>query len=73
MINLNIGLVYLNQRHYDKALDEFKKIIEMDQTFSQAHYQMAKAHGAKKMYEETIAEPWSLLPNVLAGVSGTRQ
>jgi len=54
MINLNIGLVYLNQRHYDKALDEFKKIIEMDQTFSQAHYQMAKAQGMKEMYEEAI-------------------
>jgi tetratricopeptide (TPR) repeat protein len=43
MINLNIGLVDYNQRHYDKAIEQTEKIIEMDQTFSQAHFQMAKA------------------------------
>jgi adenylate cyclase len=55
IINTNIGVVYLHQRYYDKAIEQTKKTIEMDQTFSQAHYQIAKAHGMKEMYEETIA------------------
>jgi len=55
MINTNIGLVYYNQRDYDRAIEQYKKMIEMDKTFSQAHYMIAKAYCAKKMYEESIA------------------
>lgn len=54
MINLNIGLVDYNQRHYDMAIKQTEKIIEMDQTFGQAHYQMAKTYGMKGMYKEAI-------------------
>ena len=49
-----IGLVFYNSRQYDRAIEQYQKIIEIDPNF--AHGLLAQAYQAKGMYQEAIVE-----------------
>jgi serine/threonine protein kinase/tetratricopeptide (TPR) repeat protein len=82
MINLNVGMILFNQRQYDKAIEQYRKTLEMDQRFSQTHYQLAKVYGMKDMYKDATDEalkahnlglPWaSAVLGWVYGIAGER-
>ena len=55
-INANLGFVYYFAREYDKAIEQFRKALEMDANFSEAHRGMGEAFEQKGMFAEAIAE-----------------
>ena len=55
MINMNVGTIYHHMRHYDKAVEHLQKTIEIDPSFGQAHYSLAKVYMVMGKYEESIS------------------
>ena len=55
-IKTNLGFVYYFARDYPKAIEQFKKALEMDANFSEAHRGMAEALEQQEMFAEAIAE-----------------
>ncbi|PYS64203.1 MAG: hypothetical protein DMF74_07720 [Acidobacteria bacterium] len=51
-----IGNLFYFSRQYDRAIEQFQKIIEMDPNFAPAHNRLQRAYLAKGMYEEAITE-----------------
>ncbi|MCJ7581161.1 MAG: tetratricopeptide repeat protein [Candidatus Aminicenantes bacterium] len=54
-INLSVGSAYYYMRHYDKATEVFKKTIEMDSNFGQAHYLLARAYSMMGKNAEAVS------------------
>ena len=52
----NMGVWLSFSRQYDRAIEQFRKIIEMDSKFIPAHTSLAETYQKKGMYEEAIAE-----------------
>jgi len=69
VMNSALGRIYHFARQYDRALDQFRKTIDMDPNFPAAHSDLAQTYVAKRMYAEAIAEYQKGLaisgPNVL--------
>jgi len=55
-INTNLGFVYYFARDYTKAIEQFKRALDMDANFSEAHRGMAEALEQQEMFAEAIAE-----------------
>src|SRR6185369_12967513 len=55
-INTNLGFVYYFARDYPKAIEQFKRALDMDANFSEAHRGMAEALEQQEMFAEAIAE-----------------
>jgi adenylate cyclase len=55
-IKTNLGFVYYFARDYPRAIEQFKKALEMDANFSEAHRGMGEAFEQQKMFAEAIAE-----------------
>jgi len=54
-------------RQYDRAIEELRKVIEMDKEFSSAHALIGGIYVEKGMYEEAVAEhkkAWELGNNL---------
>ncbi len=56
IINSMVGMAYRDTRHYDQAIEQLKKTIEMDQNFAPAHESLAQTYEMKGMFEEAISE-----------------
>jgi TolB-like protein/DNA-binding winged helix-turn-helix (wHTH) protein/Tfp pilus assembly protein PilF len=52
----DMGVWFSFSRQYDRAIEQFQKIIEMDSKFIGAHSMIAETYQKKGMYEEAIAE-----------------
>jgi len=56
---------YLHSKHRE-AIENFRKAVELDQTFADAHYYMGLVYAQNKMYNEAIkryTEVINLMPN----------
>jgi spermidine synthase len=58
---IKLGTVYQNQGMLDKAIEEFKKAIELDPNSMLAHSNLAYIYEGKEMINEAIAEFKELL------------
>ncbi len=55
-IQVNLASLYSAARQFDRAIDEYRKIAEMDPNFSTAHFSLAVVYYLKRMYPEAAAE-----------------
>jgi len=51
-----VGLAHINTRQYDEAITVFKKVAKENPTFAVAHFFLAFAYWAKRMYPLVIEE-----------------
>jgi TolB-like protein/Tfp pilus assembly protein PilF len=56
IINSELGISYYEARHYDRAVEEFRKAAELYPDFSPAHSFLAMAYESIGHYDEAIAE-----------------
>jgi serine/threonine-protein kinase len=56
IINAELGANYFYARQYDKAIEQLRKTIEMDQSFYYARWNLALAYEMKGMYPQALAE-----------------
>jgi tetratricopeptide (TPR) repeat protein len=63
------GRIQYYQRHYDEAIAQYRKALELDSRFSPAHLALASAYAAKFMYGDALAE----VEEVKAAVAGDRE
>jgi tetratricopeptide (TPR) repeat protein len=56
LTSADVGSAFHYSRQYDRAIEQFQKIIKMDPNFAPAHSRLALAYLAKGMYEEGISE-----------------
>ena len=68
-INFELGMSFYYARDYDKAIEQFQKTLELDQTFPAAHNFLPAAYEQKGMYSEAIAEFKKAIPLTAAAES----
>ncbi|MGI9068854.1 MAG: tetratricopeptide repeat protein [Pyrinomonadaceae bacterium] len=51
-----VGRVYHFAGQYDQALEEYRKTLEMDANYGEAHFNLGFTYAKKGMYGEAIAE-----------------
>jgi TolB-like protein/Tfp pilus assembly protein PilF len=51
-----VGRIYHFARQYDEALDEYRKTLQMDANYGEAHFNLGLTYEQKGMYPEAIAE-----------------
>ena len=56
IIIVNVGWVLYFMRQYDKAIDQYKKALELDQNFMLAHFGLGNAYCQKGIFADAIAE-----------------
>ena len=56
IINTNVAWVHYFARDYDRAIEIFKKTLEMDPNYALAHMRLGLAYLEKKSFGEVIAE-----------------
>jgi eukaryotic-like serine/threonine-protein kinase len=56
IINAEVGVTYLNARQYDKAIEQLRKTIEMEQGFYFAHWMLGVAYEMKGDIQDALAE-----------------
>jgi len=56
IINRSVGLLYYYAHHYDLAIDQYTRTLELDKGFAMAHTYLARAYIQKKMFKEALAE-----------------
>jgi serine/threonine protein kinase/Tfp pilus assembly protein PilF len=56
IINTDLGENYLYARQYDKAIEQLRRTIEIDQSFYAAHYCLAEAYDMKGSLQEATLE-----------------
>jgi tetratricopeptide (TPR) repeat protein len=55
IINMAVAEVFTWERRYDDAIAEYKKIIELDPSFSGAYGNLAEVYAEKRMYADTLS------------------
>jgi TolB-like protein/DNA-binding winged helix-turn-helix (wHTH) protein/Tfp pilus assembly protein PilF len=69
LVNLHLGWHYLYSRHYDQAIDQLAKTLELDANYVPGHWYRGLAYEQNKMYTEALREMTrakDLFPNNLA-------
>lgn len=63
------GVDYFNKSHFGEAIDEFKKAIAIDSTFSSAYYKLAMAQwwSQSELSDETLEDAQQSLQKILNG------
>ncbi len=56
IINTNLGWIQYFDRQYDRAIEQYRRTLEMDPTFSSARWKLREAYERKGMYKEAFAE-----------------
>jgi tetratricopeptide (TPR) repeat protein len=56
IISAEIGAIYRFARQYDRAIEQLRKTIEMDQSFYFAHWNLGEAYVMKGSFEEALTE-----------------
>jgi tetratricopeptide (TPR) repeat protein len=52
----DLGVYWYYRRDYDRAIEQFRRTIEMDPNFGFPHYNLGRAYEAKGLYREAIDE-----------------
>ena len=55
-INASIGLPFYWSRRNDEAIEQFRRTLELDQSFALAHVLLGQAYAQKGMFDQAIAE-----------------
>lgn len=55
-INTDAGLPFYFARQYDRAIEQYRKVVEMDPTFAPAHFALRDACELEGMYPDAIRE-----------------
>ena len=55
-IQVNVGQLYGTMHEFDRAIEEYRRITEMDPNFAPAHFALAGVYERKRMYREAAAE-----------------
>jgi tetratricopeptide (TPR) repeat protein len=55
IINTEVGYPRFFARQYDRAIEEYRRAIELDPDFFRAHWLLGQAYEQKGMYTEAIA------------------
>jgi len=56
IINTMLGLTLLSGGQYDGAVAQWKRTLELDPNFPEAHFWLAKAYSKKGLYADSIDE-----------------
>jgi tetratricopeptide (TPR) repeat protein len=56
IINVNVGWVFYNMRHYDDAIGQYKKTTELDENFATTRSMLGLAYLQKRMLAEATKE-----------------
>src|SRR5262249_21207193 len=56
IITSELGFSYFETRQYDRAIEEFRKAVELFPNFSPAHSNLSQALESKGIYDEAIVE-----------------
>jgi serine/threonine protein kinase/tetratricopeptide (TPR) repeat protein len=70
IVNSNLGRVYSYQRELDRALQQYRRTLEIDPGFWHTHLRILDLYESKGMYEKAIEEsrsitvPFPVLPGV---------
>jgi tetratricopeptide (TPR) repeat protein len=61
-----LGWTLLYARRYDEAVDQFRKVLEMDSNYRRSIWGLARTYELEGMYKETISETCKIprLPNI---------
>jgi TolB-like protein/tetratricopeptide (TPR) repeat protein len=62
IINTNLGWIFYYAHRYDDALEQCRKVLDLDSTFASAHVRMVQAYEQKGMFDHAIAETEKLIP-----------
>ncbi len=55
-IQRNLGDLYWNARQFDRAIEEYRKVEEMDPNFVPVRFALGRTYRQKQMYSEAAAE-----------------
>jgi non-specific serine/threonine protein kinase len=69
MGNYQTATIHFYAKHYDQAIEECNKTVEMDAGFPLTYNILGRAYAAKGMYREALSEyerAWALTPNPFA-------
>ena len=56
IIATNVAVVYFEDRQFDRAIENYQKVIADNPTFGDAHHGLANAYWAKRKYPQAIQE-----------------
>jgi len=56
IIGADVADALFTARLYDRSIEQSQKIIEMDDNFGVAHFELGQAYMQKELYDEAIAE-----------------
>lgn len=56
LIEVRLGYMYYYLRDFDRAIAQFKKIVDLEPTFAIAHHGLMDTYGQKGMFDEAIEE-----------------
>jgi len=51
-----MGDIFLVSRHYNQAIEQYNKTLEMDKNFAMAHLGLSDAYGLNGMYADFVRE-----------------
>ena len=54
VMNRSAGWTFYFARHYDEAIEQYQKTLELDPNFTLAHLWLGEAYMQKGMHEEAI-------------------
>jgi TolB-like protein/Tfp pilus assembly protein PilF len=56
IVNTNVADGMYSAHQYDKAIEQYRRTLDLDANFSQAHFGLADTYDRKGMYKESILE-----------------
>lgn len=56
IINTGLGRAYYSARDYNRAIDQYRKTLDMEPNFAEARFQLALCYEGKQMYDEAATE-----------------
>jgi len=55
-INTEVGRIYYSNGQYDRAIEAFRRVIDLDPHFARAHTKIGMAYAAKKDFDAALRE-----------------
>jgi serine/threonine-protein kinase len=56
IINKNVGTIYYYARQYDRAIEQYKRALELDADFSRSHLYLGMAYDAIGRHDDAVDE-----------------
>src|SRR5215469_5120900 len=61
IVNTNLGRLYFWQRQYDRALDQYRRTLEIEPNFGYTHVRIIELCESRGMYQQAIDESRSII------------